>query len=210
MELIRKYFPKLSAQQLEIYTRLEPFYRNWNDKINLISRKDFEHFYLHHVLHSLAVAKVVQFKPYTHIIDIGTGGGFPGIPLAIMFPEAQFYLIDSIGKKIKVVQAAIDEFELKNVKAEQKRVEQVTGKIYDFALSRGVAKLSDLYAWSKNLVVRTEENYNTLSNGLIALKGGDLTEEIAALKRRVYHYYIGEMFEDIDYFTEKYALYVRI
>lgn len=210
MQLIRRYFPKLTAEQLELYSQLEPFYREWNEKINLISRKDFDHFYEHHVLHSLAIAKVVQFKPYTHIIDIGTGGGFPGIPLAIMFPQVQFYLIDSIGKKIKVVHAAIEAFGLKNVKAEQKRAEQVSGKIFDFAISRGVAKLSDLYAWSKNLVVHSDEQYNSLPNGLIALKGGDLTEEITALKRRVHHYYIGEMYDDLDYFTEKYVLYIRI
>lgn len=210
MELIQRYFPKLTPEQIDKFTRLEPFYSDWNSKINLISRKDFEHFYLHHVLHSLAIAKIAKFKPFTHVIDIGTGGGFPGIPLAIMFPQVQFYLIDSIGKKIKVVQAAIDEFGLQNVKADHKRAEQVTGKTFDFAISRGVTKLKELYEWSKNLVIHTDENYNTLHNGLIVLKGGDLTEEVKDLNRRVKHYYIGEMFEGIDYFNEKYVIYVRM
>ncbi|QQS28882.1 MAG: 16S rRNA (guanine(527)-N(7))-methyltransferase RsmG [Sphingobacteriales bacterium] len=210
MELIQKFFPKLSAEQLDKYARMEAFYGDWNSKINLISRKDFEHFYLHHVLHSLSIAKVIKFKPYTHIIDIGTGGGFPGIPLAIMFHQTQFYLIDSIGKKIKVVQAAIDEFDLKNVKTEQKRAEQVAGKVYDFAISRGVTKLKELYSWSKNLVIHTDEQYNTLYNGLLVLKGGDLTQEIKELNRKVQHYYIGEIFDGIDYFNEKYVIYLRM
>jgi len=210
MELIRRFFPKLMPNQLEQFAQLEPFYQSWNAKINLISRKDMEHFYIHHVLHSLAIAKVVKFKPFTQIIDIGTGGGFPGIPLAVMFPDARFYLIDSIGKKIKVVQEAITELGLKNVVAEQKRAEQVSGKNYDFAVTRGVAPLTDLYKWSKNLVIHSTEVYNTLPNGLLALKGGNLTHEIAALKRPVKHYYIGEMFEDIDFFAEKYVLYVRM
>lgn len=206
-EIIRQYFPQLSTLQLERLDYLGEFYREWNDKINLISRKDIDNLYENHILHSLSIAKVIQFQSFTHVLDVGTGGGFPGIPLAILFPKSRFHLIDSIQKKIKVVNALIEELELQNVKAEHKRVQQVHGKTYDFVVSRGVTKLPQLMEWTKKLV--TKEHYNTLKNGLIVLKGGNLEEEIKAAKRRVKVFPIKD-FYDLDFYAEKYVLHVAV
>jgi len=173
--LIEKYFD-IDAEQKDKFKALFPVFARWNERINLISRKDLPHFYLRHVLHSLAPAKIVDFLPGTHVLDLGTGGGFPGLPLAIMFPQTRFHLIDSIGKKIRAVQAMADELNLENVTTEQVRAEKHREK-YDFVLTRAVAPLPKLVHWSaKNI---RPGNRHRIPNGLIALKGGDLTAETA-------------------------------
>ncbi len=211
MKQILTYFPKLTIQQQLQFTQLGDLYRDWNSKINVISRKDIDNLYVHHILHALSIAKVVPFRPYTHILDIGTGGGLPGIPLAILFPEARFYLIDSIAKKIKVVDAIVEALGLENVQAEQKRAQQVQGKQFDFVVTRGVTKLPALYEWSKKLIV--QEHYNERSNGLLALKGGDLTDEIASLPAKVQRKTkvlpISDFFEE-DFFATKKVVYVKM
>ncbi len=175
MEVIEKYFTSLSDNQIEGFKQLGPLYRIWNDKINVISRKDIDQLYLRHVLHSLSIAKYITFSPGQNVLDIGTGGGFPGIPLAILFPETNFTLVDSIQKKIKVVKAVIDSLELKNARAKQTRAENITEK-YDVVVCRAVASLSKLIQWTKkNIIVSSDINF---VNGLIALKGGDLSSEI--------------------------------
>jgi 16S rRNA (guanine527-N7)-methyltransferase len=175
MEIIEKYFTSLSENQIEAFKQLGPLYRKWNDRINVISRKDIDHLYLRHVLHSLAIAKYIAFIPGQTVLDIGTGGGFPGIPLAILFPETNFTLVDSIQKKIRVVETVINTLKLTNVRAEQNRAENISEK-YDFVVSRAVASLSKLIQWTrKNIHVSSDINS---ANGLIALKGGDLSTEI--------------------------------
>ena len=206
-QIIQSHFPQLSTLQLERFDYLGQFYQEWNEKINLISRKDIDNLYENHILHSLSIARVIQFQPFTHILDIGTGGGFPGIPLAILFPKSRFHLIDSIQKKIKVVNTLIEELNLKNVAAEHKRVQQVHGKRYDFVVSRGVTKLPQLMDWSKKLV--TKDHYNDLKNGLIVLKGGNLEAEIKTTKRRAKIFPIKD-FYDLEYYNEKYVLHVSV
>jgi len=175
MEVIEKYFTSLSDNQLERFKQLGPLYRNWNDKINVISRKDIDQLYLRHVLHSLSIAKYITFNTGQHVLDIGTGGGFPGIPLAILFPETNFTLVDSIRKKIRVVEAVIDSLKLKNVRAKQIRAEKITEK-YDVVVCRAVAPLSKLIQWTKKNIADSSDM--NIVNGLIALKGGDLSSEI--------------------------------
>ncbi|MGB1241947.1 MAG: 16S rRNA (guanine(527)-N(7))-methyltransferase RsmG [Chitinophagales bacterium] len=206
-EIIRQYFPQLTTLQSKRFDYLGEFYREWNSKINLISRKDIDNLYENHILHSLSIAKIIQFQSFTHVLDIGTGGGFPGIPLAILFPKSRFHLIDSIQKKIKVVNTLVEELELQNVTAEHKRVQQVHGKTYDFVVSRGVTKLPQLMEWTKKLV--TKEHYNTLKNGLIVLKGGNLEAEIKTSKRRVKVFPIKD-FYTLDFYAEKYVLHVAV
>lgn len=206
MLLIQKYFPQLTDHQKEQFAQLLPLYEDWNSKINVISRKDMEHFYEHHVLHSLAVAKLIQFKPATEILDVGTGGGFPGIPLAILFPLAKFHLIDSIGKKIKVVADVAEKLALKNLTYEQKRVEQINHK-YDFILSRAVTDIQTFHYWVRNLVKK--EAFNELDNGIIALKGGDLREEFAGFKHHHRFYNLSNYFEE-EYFETKKVVYVKV
>ena len=196
-DIIAKYFPQLTPLQLQQFHQAHELYVSWNEKINLISRKDIEHLTEKHVLHSLAIAKAIQFKPGTKILDIGTGGGFPGIPLAIMFPEVQFHLVDSIGKKINVVQEIITSLGLKNATAEKQRVEELKEQ-YDFAVSRSVAPIKDLFFWMRGKILK--KNFNTLANGLLCFKGGDLTEELSAIKNRTVifnlsDYFTGEFFE---------------
>lgn len=189
VDILLKYFPELSAKQKEQFEGLGPLYQDWNSKINVISRKDMDHFYEHHVLHSLAIAKIVSFKDFTEIMDAGTGGGFPGIPLAIMFPEVQFYLADSIGKKIKVVNEIVNAVGLKNVEAEQIRMEQVD-RTFDFIISRAVTALPDFVKWTSYKFHR--KSFNSIPNGILYLKGGDFKEElgqIKKLKKRVYSIY---------------------
>ncbi len=206
MERILKYFPELTDIQIKQFEALGPLYEEWNSKINVISRKDIDNLYLHHVLHSLAIAKFIQFKPGTKIIDLGTGGGFPGIPLAILFPECQFTLVDSINKKITVVNAVAEALELQNVTAKTGRVEELKTK-FDFVVTRAVAKIDKLLPWSRKVI--KDNHLNLYPNGLIALKG-DLTEELKLIPKFEYKEkeHILRYFND-PYFEEKYVLYVQ-
>jgi len=205
LELILKYFPDLTPIQIEQFTKLYDLYIDWNSKINVISRKDIEELYSRHVLHSLGIAKVIQFQPGASILDVGTGGGFPGIPLAILFPETQFYLIDIIAKKIKVVQEVAKGLGLKNVKAEQKRAELVREE-FDFIVSRAVTNMPDFVKWTKN---KTKKNaVHELKNGILYLKGGDLTEELAAYKT-VQLFDLPDFFEE-DFFETKKVVYLPL
>lgn len=180
MELIQRYFPNLSDLQYNQLKALGELYSDWNAKINVISRKDMAHFYERHVLHSSAIAKVIQFKPDTQILDVGTGGGFPGVPLAILFPDVNFHLVDSIGKKIKVVQEVSNAIELRNLSAEHARAEQVSGQ-FDFVVSRAVTRLAEFYPWVQNKF--NKKSFNDLDNGILYLKGLDLMEEFDQLKK---------------------------
>ena len=179
--IILKYFPSLSLAQQEQFAQLKELYQHWNSQINVISRKDIDFLYERHVLHSLGIAKIIQFQKGTEILDVGTGGGFPGIPLAILFPEVKFHLIDSIGKKIKVVHAVADALQLTNVTTEQIRAEDVNKK-FDFILSRAVTDFPTFYSWVKNKIKK--ENRNDLQNGILYLKGGELEKELATFNKR--------------------------
>lgn len=205
-EVIFKYFPDLTPLQKEQFTQLDALYRDWNAKINVISRKDIDNLYEHHVLHSLGIAKVIQFRPGTSIMDIGTGGGFPGIPLAILFPECKFKLIDSIGKKIKVAQAVAQAIGLKNVVIEQRNVIEEKGK-YDFVVSRAVMNAEDLIKLIRKNV--HHEQRNALPNGLICLKGGDVDTELAAFARQAETWSLSQYFED-EFFETKKVVYVHL
>lgn len=204
MDKILKYFPEITERQKEQFAALLPLYEDWNSKINVISRKDMDNFYEHHVLHSLAIAKVQPFKPMAEILDVGTGGGFPGIPLAIIFPDARFHLIDSIGKKIKVVQSVAEQLELTNVRTEQIRAEQLRGE-YDFIVSRAVTDLSQFTRWVRGKVSTIQ--YHKLRNGILYLKGGDLTDELAPFKKKARTWDISEFFQE-DYFLTKKVIYL--
>ena len=204
-EKLLKYFPQLSQHQLEQYELLAKEFLSWNEKINLISRKDTDNIFEHHILHSLAIAKVCKFKPQCEVMDIGTGGGFPGIPLAIMFPETKFYLVDSIGKKIKVVQALVETLGLKNVKAEQIRAENVNRQ-FDFIVSRAVTYLPDFMQWTKGKISKIQ--YHDLPNGVLYLKGGDLTEELSTIKNKIKIYDIDNYFEG-EFFETKKVIHVK-
>ena len=204
MQLLLKYFPELTERQREQFAALLPLYEDWNAQINVISRKDMANFYEHHVLHSLAIAKVQPFKTQADILDVGTGGGFPGIPLAILFPHSNFHLVDSIGKKIKVVQNVADALELKNVRAEQIRAEQVQGD-YDFIVSRAVTDLSQFTQWVRGKV--SDIHYHHLRNGILYLKGGDLTDELFPFRKKVRTWDISDFFEE-EYFQTKKVIYL--
>lgn len=199
MEEIIKQFPNLTENQILQFQKLEALYQDWNAKINVISRKDIDELYTKHVLHSLAIAKVQPFEPGTYILDVGTGGGFPGIPLAILFPETRFYLIDVIAKKIKVVQAVVDGLGLKNVKAEQLRAENAKGD-YDFIVSRAVTNMPDFVSWIKDKIKK--QNKHELKNGILYLKGGDLTEELKDFPNAT-EYNIADFFSDEFFETKK-------
>ena len=193
MDIILKYFPELTEQQIALFKQLEPLYLDWNQKVNVISRKDVDQFYERHVLHSLSIAKVHSFKSGESVLDLGTGGGFPGIPLAIMFPETNFLLVDSIGKKINVVKDVIEQLGLKNASAEWTRVEEIPQK-FDVVVTRAVAKLEKLLAWTKKQ-----------TKHVIALKGGDLTQEIrdvSNIKKKYQIYSIQDFFKE-DFFETK-------
>ena len=229
LELILQYFDDFSPRQLEQLTALDGLYREWNDKINVISRKDIDSLYEKHVLHSLSIAAAFQFEKGMQVIDIGTGGGFPGIPLAIFFPDTAFHLVDSIGKKLKIVEAVRDAIGLSNVTTQHIRAEEIKGRKFDVAVSRAVAPLKDLHTWSKPLLRRPPAPSSTKTStssvetstsspddapnelpvpyGLIRLKGGDLTAEIADSATRPRIMEISEIF-DSEYFKEKYLLYV--
>ncbi|HKL71076.1 MAG TPA: 16S rRNA (guanine(527)-N(7))-methyltransferase RsmG [Marinilabiliaceae bacterium] len=200
MELILKYFKNLTDLQKNQFEQLQSIYSEWNRQINVISRKDMEHFYERHVLHSLGIANFINFAPQTRIIDVGTGGGFPGIPLAILFPEVSFTLIDSIGKKIKVVNAVIDHLELKNTKALQTRAEEFK-ESYDFIVSRAVTRLPDFFRQTKHLI--STQQRNAITNGILYLKGGDLTEELQPFKNKVIVDELSEAFEEPFFITKK-------
>ena len=204
-EQLKKYFPFLTEIQLSQYETLAKEFLSWNEKINLISRKDTDNLFEHHILHSLAIAKVCKFKLQCEVMDIGTGGGFPGIPLAIMFPETKFYLVDSIGKKIKVVQALVETLGLKNVKAEQIRAENVNQQ-FDFIVSRAVTYLPDFMQWTKGKISKIQ--YHDLANGVLYLKGGDLTEELSTIKNKIKIYDIDNYFEG-EFFETKKVIHVK-
>lgn len=203
MEVIKKYFSHLSEKQIQQYAALKSLYEEWNQKINVISRKDMEHFYEHHVLHSLAIAMQFNFPAGYHIMDLGAGGGFPGIPLAIYFPEVRFHLVDSINKKLKVVESVAHEIDLKNVTVQHTRAEDIADKKFDVVVSRAVAPLKKLWYWSKPLLKKTGNNPET--HGLICLKGGDLTKEIHESGLRPKIWEISKIFEE-DFFKEKYIV----
>lgn len=194
-QLISKYFPQLTEEQNRQYDQLEELYNDWNAKINVISRKDIDNLYERHVLHSLGIAEVIRFKPGTLIMDLGCGGGFPGIPLAIMFPECRFHLVDSIGKKVRVAQAVAESIGLTNVEFSHSRAEDIKDK-YDFVVTRAVMPLVDLIKVSRKNI--SKEQHNGLPNGIIALKGGELEREMASMRK------ICATWELSDYFTEEY------
>jgi 16S rRNA (guanine527-N7)-methyltransferase len=207
MEVILKYFTEFSKEQLTQLKQLEELYKEWNEKINVISRKDIDSLYEKHVLHSLSIAAAFEFAPGTEIIDIGTGGGFPGIPLAIFFPEVKFHLADSIAKKLKVVQAVAEGAGIKNITTQHTRAEDIKGRKFDFAVSRAVAPLKELWQWGKPLLKTTGIIPGNQAPGLICLKGGDLAVEIQESRTKPRVMEIKDLFKE-DYFHEKYLLYV--
>lgn len=206
MEYIQTYFPELNEQQVKQFEALYDLYTDWNSKINVISRKDIENLYLHHVLHSLAIAKFIHFKPGSAVMDIGTGGGFPGIPLAIFFPEVQFHLVDSIGKKIKVGQAVAESIGLKNVTFRHARGEEEKG-MFDFVVSRAVMPLADLVKIIKKNIKK--EQQNALPNGLICLKGGELQHEVFPFRNKTVMEDLGNYFQE-EFFKTKKVVYVPL
>lgn len=207
MDTILQYFPDLTQLQIDRFRQLEPLYREWNEKINVISRKDIDNLYEHHVLHSLGIARVVSFKPKARILDLGTGGGFPGIPLAILFPETQFTLVDGTRKKITVVTEVVQALGLENVSARHIRVEELKGQ-FDFVVTRAVATLDKLVPWSFRLI--KEKQLHSLPNGLLALKGGQINDEIKSLGRGAYTetFPLSDFFQ-FPYYEEKYVVYVQ-
>ncbi|SKB38830.1 16S rRNA (guanine(527)-N(7))-methyltransferase RsmG [Daejeonella lutea] len=203
-ELILHYFPDLTQKQKDQFAGLDDLYRFWNSRINLISRKDIDMLYLHHILHSLAIAKVVSFLPGEKILDVGTGGGFPGIPLAILFPDTHFHLVDSIGKKVKVVNEVALASDLKNLVSTHARAEQINDK-FNFVVSRAVTRLSEFYPWIKGKFLK--DSVNDIQNGILYLKGGDLTDEIKESKLDVTLIPLTNYFKE-DYFETKYVVYI--
>ena len=200
IQLIQKYFPNLSPVQIENFSRLEELYTTWNNQINVISRKDTENFYERHVLHSLGIAKIMEFKDGSEILDIGTGGGFPGIPLAILFPNCQFTLVDSIGKKIKVVNEVAKALDLKNVQGIHARAESINKK-FDFIVSRAVTAMPAFLTWVDKKFKK--ENNNELPNGILYLKGGDLIEEMSTIKKHYRFHDLNKIFEEVFFETKK-------
>jgi len=199
MEEILKQFPNLTENQIQQFKKLEALYHDWNAKINVISRKDIDELYTKHVLHSLAIAKIQPFEPGTYVLDVGTGGGFPGIPLAILFPETRFYLIDIILKKINVVKAIVEAIELKNIKAEQMRAENVKGD-FDFIVSRAVTNMPDFVSWINDKIKK--QSKHKVANGILYLKGGDLTEELKDFPKAT-EYNIADFFSNEFFETKK-------
>lgn len=205
MELILKYFPDLTEIQIQQFEALEGLYKDWNAKINVVSRKDIDELYLRHVLHSLAIAKVIQFKDNSSILDVGTGGGFPGIPLAIMFPNCQFHMVDSINKKLKVINAVSEAIELTNVKTTHSRVEAIDDT-FDFIVSRAVTAMPEFTKWVKGKIAKRQKN--DLKNGILYLKGGDLTQELKQYTN-VKAYLLSDYFEE-DFFETKKVIYLPL
>jgi len=204
--IINKYFSNITPLQVEQFVQLEALYNDWNTKINVISRKDIQNLYEHHVLHSLGIAKVINFKDGTSVMDLGTGGGFPGIPLAILFPNVQFHLVDSIGKKIKVAQEVATAIGLKNVRFSHIRAEEIKDQ-YDFVVTRAVMPMIDLMKVARKNI--RKEQHNALPNGIIALKGGELVGEIASMKNIATVWELGDFFEE-EYFETKKVVHVTI
>lgn len=209
LEIITRFFSDFTSHQFQQLEALEAVYKDWNEKINVISRKDIDSLYEKHVLHSLAIAAVFNFSDGMEILDIGTGGGFPGIPLAVMFPNVKFHLVDSIGKKLKVVEAVVAALQLKNVTVQHTRVEQIQNRRFDFVVSRAVAPIKDLWGWAKP-VLRKERKMDDFTNGLVCLKGGDLRQEIADSRLRPHNWKIEDLFPGIPWFEEKFILYVPL
>ncbi len=209
MDILLKYFDDFTPRQKEQFAALDALYREWNARINVISRKDIDSLYEKHILHSLSIAAVLDFPPGMEILDIGTGGGFPGIPLAIFFPQVKFHLVDSINKKLKIVEAVKDALSLENVTTQHSRAEEIRNRKFDFAVSRAVAPLSDLLKWSTPLLKNTQFEANGIlyKSGLICLKGGDLAKEISESRARPKMVEIKSLFNE-PYFEEKYLLYV--
>ncbi|TNE52976.1 MAG: 16S rRNA (guanine(527)-N(7))-methyltransferase RsmG [Bacteroidetes bacterium] len=205
VDLVFSNFPDLNEEQRKQFEQLKEQYEYWNARINVISRKDFDQFYLRHVLHSLGIAKVMNFLPEASVLDIGTGGGFPGIPLAILFPETHFHLVDSIGKKIKVVREVADAIGLQNVESTHQRGEQTQGK-YDFIVSRAVTAMPDFLQWTKGKFLH--ESRHELPNGILYLKGGDLTEEMKPVKKACRYYELSDFFQE-DFFETKKVVHVK-
>ena len=203
MDIILKYFPDILEKQIKQFSQLQELYNEWNSQINVISRKDMENLYLKHVLHSLAIAKVISFADGTKVLDVGTGGGFPGVPLAILFPKVEFLLVDSIGKKIKVVNEIANSIGLENLRAEHKRVEQVSGQ-FDFVVSRAVTRMKVFQQWVRKRISTKQKN--TLFNGILYLKGGDLKEELQGIKN-IDLYSISKFFEE-EFFETKKVVYI--
>jgi len=206
MEIILKYFPHLTQDQIQKFGQLNELYHDWNAKINVISRKDIDNLYEHHVLHSLAIAEMIRFKPGTKVMDLGTGGGFPGIPLAIMFPETKFHLVDSIGKKIKVCQEVANALSLQNVTTQWCRAEEIKDK-YHFVVSRAVMPLADLVKIIRKNI--STEQINALPNGIICLKGGELEKETLPLKKQTEIYPLTDYFEE-PFFETKKIVYTQL
>jgi 16S rRNA (guanine527-N7)-methyltransferase len=208
-EIIKKYFPKLTDMQLHCFEQLQGIYSHWNERINVVSRKDIEHLYTRHVLHSLSIARIFTFLPGSDILDVGTGGGFPVVPLAIMFPETNFTAIDSIGKKIKVLEDVAENLKLTNITAKQERAENITGK-FDFVTGRAVTNLPDFVGWVKKNIK------HSVPNGIICLKGGDLSDEIQNTVKKyslspsqIIEYHISDFFEE-SFFETKKVIYILI
>ena len=206
MELINKYFPSITSEQRERFAALDSLYRDWNSKINVISRKDIDNLYEHHILHSLGIAKLIAFKSGTRIMDLGTGGGFPGIPLAIMFPDVQFHLVDSIGKKIRVCDEVRTALGLTNVTTEWSRAENVKDK-FDFVVSRAVMPLADLVKLIRKNIAK--DSHNAMPNGLICLKGGELANEVMPMKSHTLITDLSDYFEE-EFFETKKVVYVSL
>ena len=204
MNIILKYFPEISSDKIEKFKQLESLYNYWNQRINVVSRKNINELYINHVLHSLAIAKIINFKNKTKILDVGTGGGFPGIPLAILFPDCNFTLVDSIAKKMHVVDSIVDSLKLDNICTSVSRVESLNTK-HDFIVSRAVTNMSKFLNLTKGRI--TKGGHNSLSNGIIYLKGGDLSEELKEIKNHIYN--ISDYFEE-DFFETKKIVYVAI
>lgn len=207
--ILTKYFSDFSPKQIEQFKALDALYKEWNTKINVISRKDIDSLYEKHVLHSLSIAAVFDFPAGTEIIDIGTGGGFPGVPLSIFFPEVKFHLVDSINKKLKIIEAVKEAIQLTNITIQHIRAEEIKNRKFDFAVSRAVAPLKELWKWSKPLLKNSqfEKEGSIYKSGLICLKGGDLAQEISESGVRPKMVEISSLFEE-EYFKEKYLLYV--